>query len=306
MHLTPSGMRMFIAVIEERSFTRAANREGATQSGVSQQVKKLELGLGVTLLHRRHGHVIPTPAGERLYQRCAAIVRSMASAEEEIRSYGRGLEGEISVGLMPILTKALLGPVLRRMRETYPNATVHVREGVSDQLIHLVSAQALDLAIVPDVDPPDALSISYLGRAPEMLVMRPDAGADRGAVDLRTVTPLKLITPAHSNIRTQRILNYLFSIEVEPDEILELDPLFAVLEYVSSSDYATIFPNIMLTQEIANGGLCVRKIDNPPFFLSLAVIKPKSSAISRLGRVFLDMFREELSAKAGLGDAVHP
>src|SRR5690606_26546923 len=128
MHLTPSAMRMFIAVIEERSFTRAAQRENATQSGVSQQVRKLEDSFAVRLLHRHYGNVTPTPAGERLYERCVAIVRGITHAEDEVRSYGGALEGQVTIGLMPILTRCILGPTLRRMRRDYPNVDVRIRE----------------------------------------------------------------------------------------------------------------------------------------------------------------------------------
>lgn len=299
MHLTPSSMRMFIAVIEERSFTRAAQRENATQSGVSQQIRKLEDSFAVRLLHRHYGNVTPTPAGERLYERCVAIVRGIAHAEDEVRGYGRALEGQVTVGLMPILTRCILGPTLRRMRHDYPNVAVQIREAVSSQLLDLVGAQTVDFAIVPDVDPPDALSISYLGRAREMLITgERDSPLHGKPIDLRTVKPLRLITPSHGNIRTVRLSRYLASIGVEADEMLELDPLFTALEYVSNSDYGTILPNIMMLPEIAEANLCVRPISSPPFHLSLAVVKPRRATIGTLGEVFLDLFTRELKRYA--------
>ncbi|MBA2965006.1 MULTISPECIES: LysR family transcriptional regulator [Ramlibacter] len=62
-------IRLFVAVCEEQSFTAAAVREHATQSGVSQHIKNLEDRLGVRLLDRQEG-VRPTPAGTAYYLRC--------------------------------------------------------------------------------------------------------------------------------------------------------------------------------------------------------------------------------------------
>ena len=60
-----SQIRAVIAVCEEGSFTRAAERENATQSGISQHVAAVERALGVRLFERSTAGVAPTPAGQR-------------------------------------------------------------------------------------------------------------------------------------------------------------------------------------------------------------------------------------------------
>src|SRR5438128_2474280 len=62
-------IRAIIAVCEEGSFTRAAARENATQSGISQHVAAAERTLGVKLFERSAAGVRPTPAGQRYYKR---------------------------------------------------------------------------------------------------------------------------------------------------------------------------------------------------------------------------------------------
>ncbi len=69
-------MRLFVAVYEERSFTAAALREHATQSGVSQRIGKIEARFRVKLFIRETGSVVPTPAGENYYSHCLAVLRS--------------------------------------------------------------------------------------------------------------------------------------------------------------------------------------------------------------------------------------
>ena len=96
--LSLPGLQALVAVIEEESFTRAAERLNATQSGVSQQIAKLERALDVVLLQRRAAGVTPTPAGQALYRRSVAMLEEMARTEAEARSYAGSLTGTIRSG----------------------------------------------------------------------------------------------------------------------------------------------------------------------------------------------------------------
>src|SRR3990172_9341031 len=95
-----------IAVCEEGSFTRAAIRENATQSGISQHVAAVERTLGVTLFERSAAGVKPTPAGLRYYRRCVDAVGQLESANEEVRKFANLVSGDLRIGLIPTLTRA--------------------------------------------------------------------------------------------------------------------------------------------------------------------------------------------------------
>jgi LysR family tcuABC transcriptional regulator len=105
-------IRAVIAVCEEGSFTRAAQRENATQSGISQHVAAVERALKVKLFERTAGGVTPTPAGLRYYKRCVEAVGTLEHAAEEVRSLAGEVTGELRIGLMPTFTRAVLAPVL--------------------------------------------------------------------------------------------------------------------------------------------------------------------------------------------------
>lgn len=306
MVLGLTAMRLFCAVVEERSFTAAARRENATQSGVSQQVRRLEVGLGIRLIVRDRGGARPTPAGERLYRRCAALLCGVAEAEEEARGFSRGLEGEATVGLMSALTRCVMGPVLRRFRQEHPNAAVTVVEAISDQLIERVSAATLDAAVVPALDPVGPLAGRPLPGVPEMLVSRAGSGAHMSPADLRAVRPFRLVAPPVGNLRTRRILAHLAAAGVEPDELLELDSMFGAFDFVANSDHVAIIPAAMLLPEIRGGGLCVRPLAGPPLTLDLMAIEPRRSAASAIAAAFLGMLEERLTDDAVLWTRAAP
>ena len=84
MHL--KSLKIFCDVVHRRSFSRAADENGVSQSNASQVVQQLEGRLGVRLLDRSKRPFVLTPEGERYYEGCRGIVRKYFDLEREIRS----------------------------------------------------------------------------------------------------------------------------------------------------------------------------------------------------------------------------
>jgi DNA-binding transcriptional LysR family regulator len=116
----------FLAVAEERSFTRAAARLGTSQSALSHTVRRLEARLGLRLLARTTRSVAPTEAGERL-------IETLRPAFDEIdaRLAALGELREKPAGTVRITTgehaaRTVLWPVLERLLPAYPDITVEL------------------------------------------------------------------------------------------------------------------------------------------------------------------------------------
>src|SRR5207244_12356444 len=145
-------VRAVIAACEEGSFTRAAERENATQSGISQHVAAVERALGVKLFERSARGIVPTPAGLRYYKNCIDAVGRLEHANEEARSLAGQLSGDLRIGLMPTFTRAVLAPTLEDFVPRYPDVRRHIFEGYSGVLTEMVKADALDFAILPALE----------------------------------------------------------------------------------------------------------------------------------------------------------
>lgn len=285
--LSLAAMQALVAVIEEGSFTRAAERLAATQSGVSQRIAKLERSLDVALLLRAPAGVMPTSAGQALYRKCVAILDDTARAEATVRSYAGSLTGTIRLGLMPALTRSLMGPVLRRYTARHPNVTINAVEAVSTDLIERVKLEELDVAIVPVFDAPAGLRCRAVGSSSEVLVGRGHRHPlHMKPVSLAKLGSMKLILQSAGNMRRERILGHLRARGIEIFSLMNLDSMFGTLEYVEASDYMTVLPEIMVTPEIEHGSLCVRPIRDEGFTLDMMAIqptrRPQSSSIAAL------------------------
>src|SRR5690349_920152 len=148
-HATLRQIQAIIAVCEEGSFTRAAEREHATQSGISQHVAAVEKVLGVRLFERTTTGVTPTAAGLRYYRRCVDAVGLLETASEDIRALSGRVSGRLRIGLMPTFTRAALAPTLQHFVPAYPDVQLHIVEAYSGTLTDQVLSDQLDFAIVP-------------------------------------------------------------------------------------------------------------------------------------------------------------
>src|SRR3989475_10128645 len=140
-------IRAVIAVCEEGSFTRAAERENATQSGISQHVAAVERELGVKLFVRSTGGVVPTPAGVQYYRRCVEAVGMLATADEEARALAGLVTGDLRIGLMTTFTRAVLAPTLENFEPRYSVVRLHNFEWYRHVHTQMLITAAIVLAV---------------------------------------------------------------------------------------------------------------------------------------------------------------
>ncbi len=289
-------IRAVIAVCEEGSFTRAAQRENATQSGISQHVAAVERALKVKLFERTTGGVTPTPAGQRYYKRCVEAVGTLEHAAEEARSLAGEVTGELRIGLMPTFTRAVLAPVLDDFVPRCPEVRLHIVEGYSGMLTEMVLDDKLDFAVVPAYEGTVGLRSRLLVRDREMLI----SGPRRGLVPLSPnrladCPPLKFVLPGPDNTRRRNLETYFQTHGVEVAALLEMDAMIATLEFVARSDYVTILPSVISVNDIGRHELMVNPIVSPELHAEFVVIQPTRRTLSTQARMFLQRFEAEVA-----------
>jgi DNA-binding transcriptional LysR family regulator len=149
-------LRYFIAVAEEKGFSRAAERLHVSQPPLSTHMKDLEAELGVRLLDRTNRGVSLTPAGQVFYDEVRAVLRRLDQARLKAQSAGQGDVGTLSVGFVSIASYGILPPALKRFRERYPKVDVQLHELTTDAQIRELRAGRLDLGLgLGPIDEPD-------------------------------------------------------------------------------------------------------------------------------------------------------
>ncbi|MGA7001518.1 MAG: LysR family transcriptional regulator [Pseudolabrys sp.] len=289
-------IRAVIAVCEEGSFTRAAQRENATQSGISQHVAAVERTLKVKLFERTTGGVTPTPAGLRYYKRCVEAVGTLEHAAEEARSLAGEVTGELRIGLMPTFTRAVLAPVLDDFVPRCPEVRLHIVEGYSGMLTEMVLNDQLDFAVVPAYEGTVGLRSRLLVRDREMLISGPRRGfTPLSPIRLADCAPLKFVVPGPDNTRRRNLETYFQTHGVEIAAMLEMDAMIATLEFVARSDWVTILPSVISVNDIGRGELIVNPLAGPELHAEFVVIQPTRRTLSTQARLFLQRFEAEVA-----------
>src|SRR6266850_1558215 len=128
-------LRYFVAVAEERHFTKAARGLRVAQPSVSRAIRVLEEELGTPLFHRMRGNVALTPAGEALLPWARRVLTDVDGAAEEVRELAGLRRGRLAVGATPSLTTTLLPPGLARFHLSYPGIELTLHEAGSRDLV---------------------------------------------------------------------------------------------------------------------------------------------------------------------------
>jgi DNA-binding transcriptional LysR family regulator len=197
----------FVAVAEEGSFTRAADRLHVVQSAVSAGVRNLEKELGVMLFDRSTHRVKLTDAGRALLPEARATLAAAQAARDAVSEARGGLRGTVVLGTMQAqgMRAIDLAGILAAFRAEHPAVEVEIRHvGGSIEMTQEVRDGRLDLAFVAlPGDGPSGLELIPLAREPIMLAVA--AGhpvADRADIELAALHDETLVDLPKGNLLT--------------------------------------------------------------------------------------------------------
>ncbi len=141
-------LRCFCAVAEELHFRRAAARLHTTQSAVSQQVKELELRLGVVLFDRNRRRVELTDAGETLYGEARELLAKAEATALRTREAARGLRGSLTFGVIGAATFDPMPHLMQAVRRTAPDVQFRFREMTAREQFAALRDGTIDAGMV--------------------------------------------------------------------------------------------------------------------------------------------------------------
>ncbi len=181
----------FVAVAEERNFTRAAQRVVIVQSGLSASIRALETELGAELFVRNTRHVSLTPAGQALLPEARRTLAATRAGRDAVAAVEGLQRGTLSLGISQILPPGLdLPEIIADFQRTYPAIELQLSQaGPATQLAALREGR-LDLSFLPLVDAPGAdLVATPLHEDRLLFVCSPSHKlASRGQIHLQEIT----------------------------------------------------------------------------------------------------------------------
>lgn len=187
------GLMVFVAVADARSFGRAAERLGMTQSGASRAIAKLEARLGTRVLDRTSRAVTLTDEGRGLYERVVQHLAGIGEAAAETSGAHNSVRGRLRVNVDPLFSRIVLSPKVSAF--LLDNPLLELRLETRDRMGDLVG-DGFDMAIRFGEPSPSALISRRLLDARILTVASPAYLARHG----RPRHPNDLATGAHQCI----------------------------------------------------------------------------------------------------------
>src|SRR5262245_29939559 len=167
-------LRLFLAVVDEGGFTRAAEAEFVSQPSVSQAIRELEAELGTPLFHRVGRGAVLTPAGEALVGPARQALRDVDAARAAVETVV-GLEsGRLDVCALPTLAVDPVAPLVGAFRTAHPGVTVRLADAEGPpEVAATVSSGDVEIGITVATATTAHLPSVALGRQELLAVLPP-------------------------------------------------------------------------------------------------------------------------------------
>jgi DNA-binding transcriptional LysR family regulator len=141
-------LRIFWAVAQARSFTKASKLLDLAQPSLSQQISKLEEEVGAQLFNRNRNEMTPTDAGAFLLRKAEVILSSVEEALVGLEEFAAGTRGVLAVGALSSIARNLLPETMRLLSARFPDLELDIHETAPAEAVDLLYGRRLNVAML--------------------------------------------------------------------------------------------------------------------------------------------------------------
>jgi DNA-binding transcriptional LysR family regulator len=250
-----AALKIFLAVAQERSFSRAAAKVHRTQPAVSQAVRRLELELGEQLFDRSSKTGTLTEAGRMLQNYGQRLVRLAEETESAVRDLRDMRRGRVLIGANEAAVHTLL-PLISRFRQRYPDITIDVRRVPARQIAVEVQQGSLDFGALT-FHPSDAGVLEVPVGTDELVLLVPPSHrlADRRQVAMEDIAEERVVAHNDPSPARERVLRLFEEHHVPLNMVIALPSLDGIKRAVELKLGVALLPRRCAITEIASGRL---------------------------------------------------
>jgi DNA-binding transcriptional LysR family regulator len=289
-------LETFLAVAEERSFSRAAARLHRTQPAVSQVIAKLEAELGETLLERSSRDGTLTDAGEVLKEHAQKMLNLRADAEAALVELRSLHTGTLRLAANEYTCLYLL-PVLDEFRRQHPRIKVAVQRALASRIADEVLSHSVEMGVVsfrPE-DPQVRSTVVY--RDELVCVVAPGhALAKAGTASIARLGREPFIAHNVASPLRQKVIAAFKRHKTPLQMEVELPSLEAIKRFVERGNGVALVPGLTVETELASGSLVAVSVPELQVERKLRLVFRRQAALSHAARAFLEVVEEHAKA----------
>jgi len=286
-----SQLETFLAVAEERSFSRAAQRLHRTQPAVSQVIRKLENAVGETLFDRtsRDGSLTAAGALLRDYaQRLLALRREASSALDELKSLERG---HLQLGANEYTCMVLL-PAVDAFRREFPHIGVTVQRMLASRIPEELNLRTFELGVISyKPDPAQVRSIAVYGDSLAFIVSPHHPLARAGRVSIRDLGNENFIAHNVASPLRRKVIEAFQRYRTPLNMGIELPTIEAIRRFVAMGNGVALVPHLTVARELETGDLVRVKVDELDVRRVLRLVHRRQATLSYAAKAFLQTLR---------------
>jgi DNA-binding transcriptional LysR family regulator len=286
-----SQLETFLAVAEEKSFSRAALRLHRTQPAVSQVIRKLEAAVGETLFDRAARDGSLTAAGVLLRDyalRLLALRREATSALGELKSVERG---SLQLAANEYTCMYLL-PAINQFRREFPHVNVTVHRTLASRIPEELNLRTFEIGVVSfRPDPAQFRTIAVYGDSLAFIVgpSHPLAGAAR--VSINDLGQQTFIAHHVTSPLRRKVIETFQRYRTPLNMGIELPTIEAIKRFVAMGDGVALVPHLTVARELETGDLVRVPVDELEMKRVLRLVHRRQGTLSYAARAFLRTVR---------------
>ena len=287
-------LKIFCDIVSRRSFSRAAEDNGISQSGASQVVGQLEAHLGVRLIERSKRPLAPTREGKVFFDGCRKLLAQYEGLEDEVRTLHEDVAGRVRVAAIYSVGLHHMSRYQQEFMSQHPKANVRLEYLHPERVLESVENGEADLGLVSYPRSTRTIEAEPWREEPMVLVCAPGhLFAGQRELALREIDGCPMVTFDPDLVIRHEIDRVLAAHDVEPDVVMEFDNIETIKRAIEINAGVALLPEPTVQREVAAGTLCAVKIADAAAELvrPLGIIRARGKPLAPTVRRFVELLR---------------
>ncbi len=290
MHI--ESFKVFCDLVDTSSFSEAGERNGISQSAVSQQIRAIEERYGVVLVERGRKNFAVTPEGEAFLRAAQRIVEAYKDIEENLGSIRDSISGPLVIATVYSIGFHELPPYLEDYRRKFPEVDVQVHYRRSNQVYADISENLADIGLVAYPQERKGVEIEPAWRDRLVVICPPSHPlARKTSIDLSAIDGQRFVS-FEPDLPTRKAIDAMLSLSgIKVKEVVEFDNIESVKRGVLIENALSIVPGESVRTEVATGGLVRISIQGAHGWRPLGIVRRKTKAITPAMREMITLLK---------------
>jgi DNA-binding transcriptional LysR family regulator len=285
-------LEVLIAVAQEKSFSRAAERLHRTQPAISQAIRRLETEIGEPLFDRSSKDGTMTAAGRVLFGLAQQMLNLRHNAHAAIKELKGLHRGKLSLSANEYTVMYLL-PLLPVFRARHPHIKIDVKRSLASRISSEILARETEIGIVSfKPNDPAIASVAVLTDELSLIVPLNHPLADKKTVSVRELGAESFIAHNVPSPYRERVVRTFEKYRTPLNIALEMPTLEAIKRFVEGGMGVALVPRLAAQAEIARGQIAALTVKEMKLERKLYLVYRKGATLSHAARAFLRVARE--------------